>query len=61
MLQIPFAGLRMLALTTSARGAVSGFGLVHLIWGAHDVDAWWRERRARGREATAPGVGSPSS
>jgi hypothetical protein len=27
------------------RGAISGFGLVHLIWGAHDLDLWLTERK----------------
>lgn len=51
MLQMPLGFLRATFLTTGVRGAVSGFGLVHLIWGAHDVDAWWRGRR---RRASAP-------
>ena len=53
-LQIPFTLLRSICLSTAFRGAVSGFGLAHLIWSAHDVDAWWRERR-RGR-VSAPSV-----
>ena len=44
-LQIPITLLRAGYLSTAFRGAVSGFGLVHLIWSVHDVDAWWRERR----------------
>jgi len=52
VLQIPLATLRTACLSTGVRGAVSGFGLVHLIWGAHDVDGWWRERR-RTRAAPA--------
>ncbi len=27
------------------RGAVSGFGLVHLVWGAHDLDLLLARRR----------------
>ncbi len=27
------------------RGAITGFGLVHLIWGAHDLDLWLAERK----------------
>ncbi len=27
------------------RGAISGFGLIHLVWGAHDLDLWLTERR----------------
>ena len=29
------------------RGAVSGFGLVHLVWGAHDLLGWIERRRSR--------------
>jgi hypothetical protein len=29
------------------RGAVTGFGLVHLVWGAHDVLGWIERRRSR--------------
>ena len=53
-LQIPFALLRSICLSTAFRGAVSGFGLVHLIWSAHDVDSWWRERRRE--RLSAPSV-----
>ncbi|MEE2776890.1 MAG: hypothetical protein VYE73_09035 [Acidobacteriota bacterium] len=28
------------------RGAVSGFGLVHVVWGAHDSFIWLRGRRS---------------
>lgn len=34
-----------------ARGAVSGFGLVHLIWGAHDLDLWLKMRIAARKRA----------
>ena len=29
------------------RGAVSGFGLVHCVWGAHDLLGWIERRRSR--------------
>jgi len=29
------------------RGAVSGFGLVHFVWGAHDLLGWFERRRSR--------------
>lgn len=47
-LQVPSPTLRALFLHSATRGAVSGFGLVHLIWGAHDLGAWIGTRRARG-------------
>jgi hypothetical protein len=53
IVQVPLPALRTLLLSTFARGGVTGFGLVHLIWGAHDVDAWWRERRTRVRAESA--------
>ena len=27
------------------RGGVSGFGLVHLVWGVHDLDRWLVRRK----------------
>jgi hypothetical protein len=35
---IPGELLRTLALTPLVRAALTGFGLVHLVWGAHDLD-----------------------
>jgi hypothetical protein len=49
MVQIPLEGLRTLALNPVLRGAVSGFGLIHLVWGAHDLDALLSRRRQRAR------------
>jgi hypothetical protein len=45
LLRLPDPGV--LALTTHPllRGAVSGFGLVHLLWGAHDLDLLLSRRR----------------
>jgi hypothetical protein len=49
-LEVPVASLRGLLLTPTFRGAVSGFGLVHLVWGVHDarlvVGRWRMARRA---------------
>jgi hypothetical protein len=36
-LQIGYFPLIEMALSPLARGAVTGFGLVHLVWGAHDL------------------------
>jgi hypothetical protein len=33
------------------RGAVTGFGLVHLVWGAHDLLGWLDRRRSRESES----------
>ena len=48
--QVPLAGLYPLALKPVVRAAVSGFGLVHLVWGAHDLELWL-ERRALARRS----------
>ncbi len=42
---LPVIELQLLALRPWVRGAVTGFGLVHLIWGAHDLDAWLNSLR----------------
>jgi len=36
---VPFQMLRGMLLQPWLRGAVTGFGLVHLVWGAHDLIA----------------------
>ncbi len=46
MMQVlPFQVLRSLVVQAWFRGAVTGFGLVHLIWGAHDLIAVIFRRR----------------
>ncbi len=45
---MPLGELYPLALRPIVRSAVSGFGLVHLVWGAHDLELWL-ERRAAAR------------
>jgi hypothetical protein len=37
IIQIPLPVLRDAMLHPVARGAVTGFGLVHLVWGVHDL------------------------
>ena len=32
--------LQELLLNTAVRSAISGFGLVHLVWAAHDLELW---------------------
>lgn len=61
--QIPSTLLRDLLLTPAFRGAVTGFGLVHLLWGLHDLRALLRRRRdVRARlDATAPPPPNPAS
>lgn len=60
--QMPLDALRGLLLTPGFRGAVTGFGLVHLVWGLHDLHALFtgrRRQRARLR-AVAP-AGEPAA
>jgi hypothetical protein len=43
--QIPWYALRHFGMTPLARGLISGFGTLHLVWGAHDFQLWlqrWR-------------------
>lgn len=47
MIQIPLPLLRNLMLHPVMRGAVSGFGLVHLVLGAHDLHALLTRRKLR--------------
>jgi hypothetical protein len=47
-LALPLPGLRAVCLHSVVRGGAAGFGLVHLVWGAHDLDVWLAARRLRG-------------
>ena len=40
-------GLGELLLAPTSRGAIAGFGLVHLVWGTHDLLSWIKQRRSR--------------
>jgi hypothetical protein len=42
---LPLGALRGTFLEPAFRGAVTGFGLVHLVWGAHDLQALLGRRR----------------
>jgi len=47
LLEIPVLGLRAFGLHPILRSALSGFGLVHLVWAAHDLELLlerWRQR-----------------
>jgi hypothetical protein len=49
VLLLPAATLRAVFLHPLFRGAVSGFGLVHLVWGMHDLtDSLFRRLRLDG-------------
>jgi hypothetical protein len=47
MIQLPGEILRAFGLYPVARAAVTGFGLIHLVWGAHDLDDLLFRRRVR--------------
>ena len=42
VLLLPVATLRLLFGLSWVRGLVTGFGLIHLVWAAHDVDLMLR-------------------
>ena len=45
VMRLSAAHLSHLLLHPAVRGAISGFGLVHLVWGAHDLDLWLADRK----------------
>ncbi len=47
MRQIPFAALQTAVLSPVLRGATTGFGLVHLLWGIHDIVALLSKKRVK--------------
>jgi hypothetical protein len=46
VMQMPLQSLRALMLHPVMRGAVTGFGLVHLVLGAHDLHVLLSRRKA---------------
>jgi hypothetical protein len=47
LIQISNELLRAVALHPLLRAAMTGFGLIHLVWGAHDLDDLIFRRRLR--------------
>ena len=47
VVQIPLDLLRAAGLHPVFRAAVTGFGLIHLVWGAHDLDELIFRRKVR--------------
>jgi hypothetical protein len=47
LVQIPSELVRGFGLYALVRAAVTGFGLIHLVWGAHDLDDLIFRRRVR--------------
>jgi hypothetical protein len=47
VVQISLSGARNALLHPLTRAGITGFGLVHWVWGLHDLHLWLRERRDR--------------
>jgi hypothetical protein len=47
MAQLPILWLAAALRASFGRAALAGFGMVHLIWGVHDLDALWPRGRAK--------------
>lgn len=45
VLPVPPGFLQVLLLHPMLRGAVTGFGLVHLVWGLHDLTSLFQPRQ----------------
>ena len=60
LLQLPATGVVLFLLHPAVRGAISGFGLVHLIWGAHDLDLWLAGRRRANARSDDAGTTHPA-
>ncbi|MEE9561802.1 MAG: hypothetical protein V3W50_01900 [Thermoanaerobaculia bacterium] len=48
VVQLPWLPVRDLLLNTLVRSAVSGFGFLHLVWAAHDLDLLFSRRKVPG-------------
>ena len=47
LVQLPFETVRTAFLHPVLRAGMSGFGIVHLVWGAHDLDELIFRRKVR--------------
>ena len=59
VIQLANLELSAFLLRPTVRGAVSGFGLVHLVWGAHDLDLWLSDRRRAMKRRTPAETAGP--
>jgi hypothetical protein len=53
--QVPLAAARDLLLDGTFRGAITGFGLIHVIWGLHDLRLVLRHRHPERSAGRPPG------
>ncbi len=44
--QLPLPLVHAIYLHPMFRGAISGLGAIHLLWGAHDLEDWLARRQA---------------
>lgn len=54
LIEFPIEGVRTLLMSSISRGAITGFGLVHLVWGAHDLRELLHRRASR--QSVSPSV-----
>lgn len=54
VVQIPWMELRGMALHPLLRSTLTGFGLIHLVWAAHDLDGWLLRRRTVAADEVRP-------
>lgn len=47
VLHLPIASVYAFGLHPALRGGVTGFGLMHLVWGVHDLEGLLTRRRPR--------------
>lgn len=52
MVRIPFEDLRLIALHPLFRSAITGFGVLHLVWAVNDLDLLLSRWRSRERSAS---------
>ena len=57
VITLPFPGLHALYLDPLFRSAVTGLGIVHIVWGAHDLEQWLAQRQSA-RSSQPGGEGS---
>lgn len=43
---VPSAWVQAIYLSPFFRGAISGLGVIHILWGAHDLEEWLARKRA---------------
>jgi hypothetical protein len=52
VIHLPLPVLHSVYLHPLFRGAVTGFGFVHIVWGAHDLESWLAGRQRDEQKAS---------